>query len=114
MTRGRMPVALGDAREELAAVFGLARGAGRRGEDLVDLVRVGQALELRQRLQRRVHGRVGELAAVEPAGAQADHLLLAVDDLEGQVRTDPHDDHVDRVGADVDGGKSHGVKKSLC
>ena len=101
---------LGDAGEELRAVFGLARGAGRRGEDLVHLVRVGQPLELGQRLQGRVHGRVGELAPIETAGAQAHHLLLPVDHLERQVRADLHDDHMDGIGADIDGGKSHGVK----
>ena len=44
-----------DGGEEVAAVLGLARGAGGGGEDLVDLVRVGEALELRERLQGRAH-----------------------------------------------------------
>ena len=45
-----------DLGDEIAAVVGLAHGAGRGGDDLVDLVRVGEALELGQRLQRRGHG----------------------------------------------------------
>ena len=63
--------------------------------------------ELRQHLQRRVHRLGRERAAVESAGAEADHLLLAIDDLEREIGADPHDDHVQRIGADVDGGDSH-------
>ena len=48
-----------------------------------------------------------ERPAVEAAGAEADHFLFAVDDLERQVGPDPDDDHVERVGADVDGGETH-------
>ena len=49
-----------------------------------------------------------ELAAVEPPGAEPDHLFLAIDDLERKVGPHAHDDHVDRVGTDVDGGEAHG------
>src|SRR4051812_21255574 len=48
-----------------------------------------------------------ERPPVEPAGAQPDHFLLAVDDLEGEVRTHPDDDHVERIGAYINGGKAH-------
>ena len=48
-----------------------------------------------------------ERPAVEAAGAQADHFLLAVDDLERQIGPDLDHDHVERVGADVDGGYAH-------
>ena len=97
-----------DGRQERAAVLGLTGCARRGGEDLVDLVRSGDALELRERLQRRDLGGPGQLAAVEPAGAEAHHLLLAVDDLEREVGPDPHDDHMNGVGADVDGSEAHG------
>ncbi len=107
MTRGRMPVSRSMAAQERAAVLGFARGAGRRRENLVDLCDCGEPVELRQRLQRRVHGGLGQAPAVEAAGAEPDHFLFAVDDLERQVRADPDDDHVDRVGADVDCGESH-------
>ena len=47
------------------------------------------------------------LLAVEPPCAEPDHVLFAIDDLERQVRTDLDDDHVDGVGADVDGSDAH-------
>ena len=95
--------------QELAAVLGLARRAGGDGDDLVHAVRFGEPAELRQHLQSRVHGLGCERPAVEPAGAQPDHFLLAIDDFERQIGADPHDDHVQRVGADVDGGETHTV-----
>ena len=107
MTRGRMPVCCGDGLEEFAAVFGFAGGAGRDGDDFVDPVRFGQPPEFREHLQRGVHRLGRERPAVEAAGAQPDHFLLAVDDLEGQVGADLHHDHVEGVGADVDGGDAH-------
>ena len=107
MTRGRMPVSLGDGLQELAAVFGFARRAGRDRDNLVDAVRFGQTPEFRQHLERRVHRLGRERAAVEAAGAQADHLLLAVDDFEREIRAHLDHDHVERVGADVDGGNAH-------
>ncbi len=107
MTRIRMPVCAIDLGDEVAAVVGFARGAGRGGDDLVDLVRVGQPPELGQGLERRGHGRRRQAAAVQAAGAQPDHVLFAVNDFEGQVRPDLDHDHVDRVGADVDGGYAH-------
>ena len=54
-----------------------------------------------------------ERAAVEAAGAQPDHFLFAVDDFERQVGPDLHHDHVDRVGADVDGGDAHAGGRTL-
>ena len=45
-----------DLGDEVAAVVRFARGAGRGGDDLVDLVRLGQPLEFCQRLERRGHG----------------------------------------------------------
>ena len=56
---------------------------------------VSRWMKFRQRLQRRVHGGLGQAAPVEAAGAEADHFLFAVDDLERQVRAYPDDDHVD-------------------
>ena len=98
-----------DAGEELAAVARLARGAGADGQDLVHAVRIGEPLERRQRLQRRASSPRPSARAVETAGAEPDHGLLAVDDLERQIRPHPDDDHVDGVRADVDGGDAHGV-----
>ena len=101
------PSALPDRGQKLAAVVGLAHRAGGRGNDLVDIVRLGEPLEFRERLQRGRHGSLGERAPSETARTETHHLLLAVDDLEGEVGTHLHDDHVDRVGADVDGGDAH-------
>ena len=98
-----------DARQELAAVARFARRAGGGGENLVDAVRFGEPLELRERLQRRVHRFGRQCLAVETAGPESDHHLLAIDDLEREIRADPDDDHVDRVGPDVDGGNAHDV-----
>ena len=53
------------------------------------------------------HGGRRQAAAVQAAGAEPDHVLFAIDDFEGQVGPDLHHDHVDRVGADVDGGDAH-------
>ena len=102
---------LPDRGQELPAVLRLAHRAGRRRHHLVHLVRFGQTLELRQRLQRRAHRRLGQRAPAETAGAEPDHLLLAVHDLERVVRPDLHHDHVDGVRADVEGGYAHGQIK---
>ena len=94
ITRARMPVCCAIGLEELAAVFRFAHGAGGDGHGLVDAVRFGQTPELRQHLERRLHRFRRERPAVEAAGAEADHLFFAVDDLEGQIGAHLHDDHV--------------------
>ena len=104
------PGSLANRGEKLAAVLGLPHGAGRRGDDLVHLVRFGQALELGQRLQGRAHGQLRQGASTEAARAEPDHLLLAVHDLERVIGPHLHHDHVDGVGADVDGRYAHGSK----
>ena len=105
--------AIADRGEEVAAVLGLAGGAGRRRDDLVDLVRVGQPPELGERLEAAGHRRRRQRPAVEAAGAEPDHLLLAVDDLEGLVGADLRHDHVHGVGADVDRGQAHGGHSTM-
>ena len=105
--------AIADRGEEVAAVLGLAGGAGRRRDDLVDLVRVGQPPELGERLEAAGHRRRRQRPAVEAAGAEPDHLLLAVDDLEGLIRADLRHDHVHGVGADVDRGQAHGGHSTM-
>ena len=96
-----------DGGEKLPAVFGLADGAGGGGEDLLHLVGLGQPPEPRKRLQAHFHGLRGQGLALEAAGSQADHLLFAVDHLEGQIGPDPHHDHVNRIRTAVDGRYSH-------
>ena len=107
MTRGRMPVSAAIAARNSPPFSRLARRAGGGGENLVHAMRLGEPPEFRQRLQRGVHRLGRQRAAVEPAGAQPDHFLFAVDDLERKVRPHPHHDHVHRIGADVDGREAH-------
>ena len=95
---------LGDGRQEIAAVRRLSCRRGRGCDNLVHVVRVGQALELRHRRETGRDGVVGEALAIQSTGAEADHVLLAVDHLEREIGTHLDDDHVDGVGADVDGG----------
>ncbi len=91
-----------DRGQKFAAVFRFPDGAGRRGEDFFHLMRFGQPAEARKRLQGRRHGLCGQRLAVEPARAEADHLLLAIDDFEGQIGADAHHDHVNRICTAVD------------
>ena len=100
-----------DLGNEIAAVVGLADGRGRGRHDFVHFVGVGQPAELGQRLEGRRHGRRGQAPAVQAAGPQTDHFLFPVNDFEGQVGPHPHHDHVDRIGADVDGGDAHAGRK---
>ncbi len=99
-----LPVDFGD---EVGAVVGFARGARGAGHDLVDLVRFGEAPEFGERLERGADGRGGQAAAAQAAGAEADHVFFPVDDLKREVRAHLDHDHVDRVGADVDGSDAH-------
>ena len=96
-----------DRVEKFAAVLGFANRAGRHGNDAIDAVGFSQAAKFRQDLERGVHDLGRERAPVQPAGAEAHHFLLAIDDFERQIRPHAHDDHVQRVGADVDGGDAH-------
>ena len=95
------------APQELAAVVGFTHRAGRDRDYLIHAMRLGETAELRQHLKGRVHRLAGERPPVESACAQPDHFLLTVDDLERQIGADPHHDHVQGVGSDVDGGKLH-------
>jgi CHAD domain-containing protein len=98
-----------DGFQELAAVLRLARCARGDGDGLVDAVRVGEASELRHHLQGGVYSLRRQCAAVESAGAKPHHFFLSIDDFERQIGADAHDDHVQGVGADIDGGEAHGV-----
>ena len=102
-----------DAGQEFAAVARLARRAGRGGEDFIDAMRLGEPLEFRQRLQRRAHRLGRQRLAVEAAGPEPHHDLLAIDDFKREVRSYPDNDHVDGVGADVDGRNAHEVSTGL-
>ena len=96
-----------DLGDEVAAIFRFAGGAGGGRDDFVHLVRLGEAPELDQRLQRGGHRRGCEIFSVQATGPEPDHIFFAVYDFEGQVRTDSHHNHVNGVGSDIDGGNTH-------
>jgi CHAD domain-containing protein len=99
-----------DGRQELPSVPGLADGAGGHRQDLLGVPGHRELLEPAQRFQRGLDSGGGQGAAAEAAGAQPDHLLLPVDDVEREVGVHLDDHHVDGVRADVDGGKAHGKR----
>ncbi len=80
--------------QEFAAVSSLARSAGRGRQNLINLVRLGDPLELRQRLQRRTHCIRSERTAVKTTCTQPDHRFLAVNHLEGEIGSYTDHDHV--------------------
>ena len=71
-----------DGLQELAAVLGLARGAGGDGDNFINLMGFGQTPEFGEHLERRMHRLRRERPAVEATRPQADHLLLPVNHLE--------------------------------
>ena len=93
--------------DEHVAVLRLAHGRrGHRGDGGV--VHLGDLPEAVEGGHRPVDGVVAELPHVAGARAEADDLLLAIEDLEagpGVSRRHPGDDPVDRVGADVDAAR---------
>ncbi len=98
-----------DGTQELAAVFRFADGARRDRHDLFHAVRLGEPPELREHLERCLHRFRGERSTVEAPGAQPDHILFAINDLERHVGAHLNDDHVHGIRSDVDGGKfDHG------
>ena len=110
ITRGRMPVS-STMRARNSLPFSASRVA------LVAAARISSTpcdSAMRRNLasasSAALMAALGQALAVEPAGPEAHHLLLAVDHLEGQIRADPHHDHVDRVRADVDGCQAHGAQ----
>jgi len=102
-----------DGGQEVPAVRGLAHGARRHRHDVLDPPGVGEPLEAGERLERGFHGRLAERAPLQPARAQADHVLLAADHVEGAVGPDADDNHVQGVRADVDRGDVHGGRTSI-
>ena len=96
-----------DGLKKFGAVLGFADRAGCDRDNFVDAVRIGEPAELGQHLKRRVLRLGRQRAAVEAAGAEPDHFLLAINDLKRQVGPHPHDDHVEGVGANVDGSYAH-------
>lgn len=68
---------------KVTTVFRLAGRAGGRRDNFVNLVGVGQALELRERLESGRHGGIREVPSVESTGPEPDHILFAINNFEG-------------------------------
>jgi hypothetical protein len=100
---------LRDRMQEFAAVFGFARGARCYRDDFVHPMRLREPCELGQDLEGGMHRFRCQRAAAETAGAQADHLFFTIDHFEGQIRSHADNDHVQRIGPDIDGGDPHAV-----
>ena len=96
-----------DALDEVAAVGGLAHGAGGDRGDARDALALGERAERRQRAHAGVDRFRRELALAQRLAAEAHHVLGAVEDAEPPVRLDLGHDHVDGVAADVDSRDSH-------
>jgi hypothetical protein len=97
-----------DPVEEVLAVARLADGGGGDRDDLVDVVRRGETPVLGEGFEAALHRGRGELAPRKREGAEADHLLLAVDHAELARPAHLDDDHVQGVAAEIDGGELHG------
>src|SRR5262249_43560634 len=103
---GPDPRLLTDPLEELAAVVRLADRRGRDGADLVHTARRRQAAVALEDADRLPHRRLRDVAPCE-GRAEPDHVLDAVHDLEGSGARHVHDDHVERVAAEVHRGDPH-------
>ena len=93
--------------QELTRVARLAHGGGGHGEHR-GVQAVGELTAPGERGDSTVDGVLLEVLHLALAGTQAHHLLEAGDDLESVVAGGSRHDHVDRVGADVDGGQHLG------
>ena len=95
------------ALNEVAAVGGLAHGAGGDGLEAHDTLSLSERAEGGQRAHAVVH-RLGREAAVgQRAVAEPHHVLGAVQHAETAVRLHLSNHHVDGVAADVDCSDAH-------
>ena len=96
-----------DLLDEVAAVGGLAHGAGRDGGDAGHALALGQGAEGGQRAHAGVDRLRRQAPLAERAAAEPHHFLGAVEHAEAAVRLHLGHDHVDGVAADVDSCDSH-------
>src|SRR5207248_1408791 len=92
---------------EVAAVLGLAHGAGGDGDEGVDAGALGLAAKATDAVGGAGEG-IGGDHALEGRVAEADHVLGAIEGVDLTVGADPGDEQVDGVGADVEGRDLHG------
>ena len=106
-TRGQMPV-FSPTRIRKSSPFRASRMAEVATARILSTRWLRRAACTCEHLQAARHGRGGERPREQGDGAQAHHLLLARHHLEAARGADLHDDQVDRVRAQVDGGDFHG------
>ena len=93
--------------QELTAIGRLAHGRGGGADDLVGLLAARELDKAAQGQGSALHGVAAQAAVVERAAPHLHHIALTVDHLEALVAAGDGDDHVDGVGADVDGSDAH-------
>ena len=96
-----------DLFNEIAAVGGLAHGAGGHRGDAADALTLGEGAERRQGSHARVDGLRRQASLAERATAEAHHLFGTVEHAEAAIRLNLRHDHVDGIAADVDSRDSH-------
>src|SRR5262249_25226550 len=97
------PESVPHAQSELAAVLCLPNRAGGHGQHWVGPLLFREALEGLERTKADVDRGGRQASSAERRAPEAHHLFLAIDDLEARA-SDPRDNHVNRVRADVDRG----------
>jgi len=95
--------------DEIAAVGGFADGGGGIGEGDVAVDIFGDALIAGEDVERVGHGALGEVVVDECGGTELGEVLVGGEDFEGEGVGDFDDDHVEGVGADVDGGDAEAM-----
>ena len=95
--------------DEVAAVDGFADGGGGVGEDDIAVEAVGDALIAGEDVEGVVDGALGEAMVDEGGGAEVGEVFVGGEGFEGEGVGDFDDDHVEGVGADVDGGDAEAV-----
>ena len=90
--------------DEVAAVDGFADGGGGVSQDDIAVEAVGDALVAGEDVEGVVDGAGGEAVMDEGGGAEVGEVFVGGEGFEGEGVGDFDDDHVEGVGADVDGG----------
>ena len=93
--------------EEQPAVARLAHRRSRCAQNAIDAHAPRQLAEALECFDRAPHRGSLQQPGAERAAADLRHLPLAIHDLETTALGGAGDDHMDRVGADVDGGETH-------
>ena len=101
---------LSDPFEKLFPVARFAYGRGCDRSDFLDALDRRQTAVGLEDGQRLRHGLLGENSGRWCARPEPDHLRLAVHDAKASRCVDLHDDHVDGIAADVDGGDPHACR----